>query len=180
MKNEPQKIFFGQNIKFLRERRKLSQETLAEKLLVTRAKLAAIEVGQTKSPQPEDYIRCSDFFKISIDSLLKVDLSRLGELKLRDLEAGNDVYMMGGKIRVLAITVDKSEKENTEYVPVSAKAGYTSGYNDPSLSRNSPSSLYRTCHRTRASGCFPLPVIRCFLLYRAARLSLNISKTGKA
>lgn len=131
MNNETQKIFLAGNIKFLRERKKMSQESLASMLGLTRAKLAAIETGNTKSPQPTDYLNFSDFFKISIDTLLKIDLSKLGELKMRDLEAGNDVYIRGGNLRVLAISVDKSNNENVEYVPVKAKAGYMAGYNDP-------------------------------------------------
>lgn len=126
-----QEIFFQKNIKFLRERKKLSQEILAEKLSLTRTKLNALEHGHTKAPQPQDYIRYSEYFRISVDSLLKVDLSRLSELKIRELEAGSDVYMTGSQIRVLAITVDKSDKENVEYVPIKAKAGYRAGFNDP-------------------------------------------------
>ncbi|TDB67333.1 XRE family transcriptional regulator [Arundinibacter roseus] len=126
-----QKIFFGTNIKFLRERKRLSQETLAEKLTLTRSKLNALENGQTKAPQPEDYINFSNFFKISVDTLLKVNLAQLSELKIRELEAGNDLYMTGSNLRVLAITVDGENHENIEYVPVKAKAGYRSGYADP-------------------------------------------------
>jgi transcriptional regulator with XRE-family HTH domain len=126
-----QKVFFYTNIKFLRERRKLSQEALAEQLSLTRSKLNALENGQTRAPQPEDYLRFSDYFRISVDSLLKIDLSKLSELKIRELEAGNDVYMTGSQLRVLAITVDKDNRENVEYVPVKAKAGYRSGYTDP-------------------------------------------------
>ncbi len=128
---DSQKIFFNSNIKFLRERRKMSQQTLAGKISLTRTKLNALENGHTKAPQPEDYLNFSDFFKISIDSLLRIDLSKLSELKLRDLEAGNDVYLTGGKIRVLAITVNSENKENVEYIPVKAKAGYRAGYSDP-------------------------------------------------
>ncbi len=131
MISKTQKIFFASNIKFLRERRKLSQEVLSSNLGLTRAKLAAIEAGNTKSPQPADYLSFSDFFKISIDALLKIDLSKLGELKLRELEEGNDVYIRGGNLRVLAISVDKSNNENVEYVPVKAKAGYMAGCSDP-------------------------------------------------
>lgn len=131
-------IFFAGNIKFLRDRKKLSQEMLAAKLGLTRAKLAAIEAGNTKSPQPEDYLIFSDFFKISIDTLLKIDLSKLGELKIRELEAGNDVYVRGGNLRILAISVDKSNNENVEYIPVKAKAGYMAGYNDPEFIASLP------------------------------------------
>ncbi len=133
-----QRIFFAGNIRFLRGWKKLSQETLAARLGLTRAKLAAIEAGNTKSPQPEDYLAFSDFFKISIDTLLKIDLTKLGELKLRELEAGNDVYIRGGNLRVLAISVDKSNNENVEYVPVKAKAGYMAGYNDPEFIASLP------------------------------------------
>jgi transcriptional regulator with XRE-family HTH domain len=126
-----QKVFFSANIKFLRERKKLSQEMMAESLGIGRSKLNALESGQTKAPQPEDLINCSNTFKISIDSLLKVELSKISELKLRELEAGTDIYLQGGNLRVLAITVDKDNKENMEYIPVKARAGYQAGYNDP-------------------------------------------------
>lgn len=138
MEYRTQKIFFAGNIKFLRERKHMSQEALAAKLGLTRAKLAAIEAGNTKSPQPGDYLNFSDFFKISIDSLLKVELSKLGELKLRELEAGNDVYIRGGNLRVLAISVDAGNNENVEYIPVKAKAGYMAGYNDPEFIASLP------------------------------------------
>lgn len=124
-------IFLGSNVKFLRTRRKLTQQILAESLGMSRSKLNCIEIGQTKSPSIEDMLKFSTYFKISIDTLIKVDLYKLGELKLRDLEAGNDVYLKGGNLRVLAITVDAENNENVEYVPIKAKAGYQSGYNDP-------------------------------------------------
>lgn len=133
-----QKIFFGGNVKFLRERRKLSQESLAETLGLSRSKLSALENGHTKAPQPEDYLTLSEYFKISVDNLLKVDLSRLGELPLRELEAGNDLYVRGGNLRVLAITTDADNRENVEYVPVKAKAGYRDGYADPEFIASLP------------------------------------------
>lgn len=127
-----QKVFFETNIRLLRERKKISQEGLSKALGITRAKLAALEYGNTKSPQTFDYVNFSNYFKISIDTLIKVDLRKLTEFKIQQLEGGNDVYMMGGNIRVLAITVDKKNKENVEYVPIKAKAGYSSGgYIDP-------------------------------------------------
>ncbi len=128
---ETPKTFFAANFKFLRIRKKITQEVLAQQLDMTRAKLDALEMGRVKSPQPEDFLKYSQYFKISIDSLIKIDLAKLGELKLRELQAGNDVYMTGSKIRVLAITVDQKNKENIEYVPIKAKAGYAAGCSDP-------------------------------------------------
>lgn len=124
-------LFFHSNIRFLRERRRFSQENISEVLDLSRNKLQALESGKTKNPSVQDLIKFSEYFKVSVDTLLKVDLSTLGELKLKELQAGNDVYMTGSQIRILAITVDKENLENTEYVPVKAKAGYQAGYNDP-------------------------------------------------
>lgn len=125
------KVFFHSNIRFLRERKRITQEDCAQKLGISRIKLALLESGRTVNPVATDVINFSEFFRISIDSLFKVDLSMLSALKLRELEAGNDVYMTGSNLRVLAITVDKDNRENAEYVPVKAKAGYRAGYNDP-------------------------------------------------
>lgn len=155
MNHKKQKIFFAENIKFLRKRKHISQESLASALGLTRAKIAAIEAGNTKSPQPEDYLNFSSFFKISIDTLLKVDLSRLGELKLRELEIGNDVYIRGGNLRVLAISVDKSNNENVEYIPIKAKAGYMAGYNDPEYIASLPKYSLPNLPRQGTFRIFP-------------------------
>jgi len=125
------KLFFNSNLRFLRERKKMTQEDLGEQLQLSRNKLQALESGKTVNPAAADFVKFSEYFKVSIDSLLKTDLSKLGEYKLKELLNGNDVYVTGNQLRVLAITVDKSNKENAEYVPVKAKAGYRAGYNDP-------------------------------------------------
>lgn len=152
----PQKVFFPDNIKFLRERKKFSQDELSNVLGITRSKLNALENGQTKSPQLEDLISFSEYFKVSMDSLVKVELKKLGELKLRELEAGNDVYMTGGKIRVLAITVDRRNKENIEFVPIKAKAGYLNGYNDPEFIATLPTYSFPGLAQDRTYRLFPI------------------------
>jgi transcriptional regulator with XRE-family HTH domain len=126
------KLFFHTNIRYLRDRRRLSQEDIAQKLGLARNKLQALESGKTKNPTAPDMIKFSEYFKISVDSLLKIDLTALGEWRLKELLSGNDSFMTGSKLRVLAITVDPENKENIEYVPVKAKAGYKAGFNDPS------------------------------------------------
>jgi transcriptional regulator with XRE-family HTH domain len=156
MEKKAPKIFLWSNLKFLRKRRKMSQSDLAESLGVTRSKLALIEDGRTKSMEPEFQLGISEYFKISVDTLLKVDLAKVGELKLRELEAGNDIYIRGGNLRVLAITVDKDEKENTEYVPVSAKAGYSSGYNDPQFIAQLPKFSLPNLPQNKSFRMFPI------------------------
>ncbi|RZK43670.1 MAG: helix-turn-helix domain-containing protein [Pedobacter sp.] len=152
---QKQKIFFAGNIKLLRERKKMSQEALALELNISRAKLAAIELGQTKSPQPEDYINVSNYFNISIDNLLKDDLTKLAEIKLKQLELRNDDYLAGDNIRILAITVDGQNRENVEYVPVKAKAGYKAGYSDPEYIANLPKYSFPDLPKDGTYRMFP-------------------------
>ena len=138
MKAEYQKLFWAENLKFLRNRKKQSQDELAGNLGITRAKLNSHENGLSKNPPLEDLINIAGYFQIAVDTLLKVELSKLGELKLRELESGNDIYISGGKIRVLSITVDKDNKENIEFVPKKARAGYLANFNDPEFIADLP------------------------------------------
>ncbi|WP_026632777.1 XRE family transcriptional regulator [Dyadobacter alkalitolerans] len=125
------RLFFHTNIRFLRDRKRLTQEDFSQKLGLTRVKLASLESGRTENPTAADLMKFSDFFHISIDTLFRVDLTKLSELKLRELESGSDVYITGSNLRVLAISTDQTSKENVEYVPIKAKAGYRHGYADP-------------------------------------------------
>jgi transcriptional regulator with XRE-family HTH domain len=131
MEATSQKLFWAENLKFLRNRKKQSQDDLANSLGLTRAKLNSHENGLSKNPPLEDLIKIADYFKIAVDTLLKINLAKIGELRLRELESGNDIYISGGKIRVLSITVNSEDRENIEFVPKKAKAGYMAGFNDP-------------------------------------------------
>ncbi len=124
-------IYWASNLKFLRKSKKLSQDELAAELGITRAKLNAHENGNTINPVAEDLIRFSGYFGLSIDTLLKQDLSSLSTRSFLELAAGNDAYIAGTKLRVLTTTVDSGNKENMEFVPIKARAGYLAGYSDP-------------------------------------------------
>ncbi|WP_343559607.1 helix-turn-helix domain-containing protein [Sphingobacterium sp.] len=122
-----QKIYFFSNLRFLRNRRKLTQEQVSVALGIHRIKYTNLENGKTKSPSMDELLKLSRFYRLSIDTLLQIDLSKIGELKLRELENGDDIYIKGGNIRVLAITVDPNNNENVEYVPIKGRAGYAAG-----------------------------------------------------
>lgn len=126
-----QKIFLPGNVKHLRLRKELSQDQLAEKLGITRSKLALVEMGKTVNPPLEDVVNFAAFFGISTDSLLTKDLPKLSESQLTQLEAGNDPYATGTNLRILATTVDQENNSNVELVPEKARAGYRSSYGDP-------------------------------------------------
>ena len=158
-------MFFSNNIKLLRARRKRTQDIVAGELGFSRSTLNSYENGIIINPTVEALIGFSDYFKISIDNLLRLDLSKLGESKLRDLEMGYDDYVKGSKLRVLATTVDRRNRDNIELVSVKAKAGYTAGYNDPEFIRTLPTfqlpflaseRKYRT-FQISGDSMFPIP-----------------------
>lgn len=123
-------MYFGNNIQLLRKRRNLSQADLAKELKIKRSSLSGYEIGSSE-PNFKTLLSFSEYFKISIDKLLKTNLNRLSSIYLDQLEQGIEVDISGAKLRVLATTVDSENNENIELVPIKAKAGYTSGYGDP-------------------------------------------------
>ncbi|MCP4310584.1 MAG: helix-turn-helix domain-containing protein [Bacteroidetes bacterium] len=123
-------MYFDSNIKLLRKRRKRTQDEVAEQLQMKRSTLSGYE-NRVAQPGVEVLLLFADFYQIAVDTLLKVDLSKLSETQLRQLEHGEDVFLRGGNLRVLASTVNNENRENIELVPVKAQAGYTNGFSDP-------------------------------------------------
>ena len=62
---------------------------------------------------------------------LKLDISKMSESQLGELERGYDAYVKGSNLRVLTTTVNSANRENIELVQEKAKAGYATGYADP-------------------------------------------------
>lgn len=123
-------MYFSKNIKFLRRRRNRTQDELAFALKMKRPTLSGYENGVAE-PGITALAALSRYFGIAVDTLIKIDLEQLSEKQLYELENGQDVYLTGGKLRVLATTVSQENEENIELVPEKAKAGYTSGFADP-------------------------------------------------
>jgi len=152
---KPPKDFLKNNIRFMRKRRGLSQEDLAFRLKISRGKLNALENGISKNPAMDDLLRFSDFFKITVDTLLKVDLAQLSPTKMKLVENGDERYATGQQVRVLALTIDKDERENMEFVPVKAKAGYRSHYNDPEFIGTLPRFTLPNLPKDKTFRMFP-------------------------
>ena len=123
-------MYFDSNIKFLRNRKKLTQDQLAITLDIKRSTLNNYENG-ISGPSIQSLIILSDYFHVAIDTLLRVDLARLRESQLFELEHGQDVFLKGSNLRVMATTVDRMNRDNIELVSEKAKAGYTNGFSDP-------------------------------------------------
>jgi transcriptional regulator with XRE-family HTH domain len=123
-------MYFTSNIKFLRKRKGRTQDEVAAALNLKRSTLSGYENGVAQ-PGIEILVTFSGYFNMSIDTLLKIDMTKLSESQLGELERGYDAYIKGSNLRVLATTVNSENRENIELVAEKAKAGYTTGYADP-------------------------------------------------
>lgn len=116
------------NLKFLRKKKSLTQEALAEALGISRSKLAGYELNI--NPPIETLVKISDYLRVSLDILVKEDLSSYTEYKLREL-LETDQFLRGRNLRILATTVDDLGRELIEVVSQRAKASYLAGFSDP-------------------------------------------------
>jgi transcriptional regulator with XRE-family HTH domain len=121
---------FASNIKLLRKRRGRTQDEVSFSLGMKRPTLSGYE-NEVAQPGIESLLAFSKYFGISLDTLLKVDLSKLSQSELSQLEKGYDVFISGSKLRVLTTTVDGDNNENIEVVNQKASAGYSMGFADP-------------------------------------------------
>jgi len=123
-------MYFTSNIKFLRKRRGRTQDDVAAALNLKRSTLSGYENGVAQ-PGIDILVSFSGYFNMSIDTMLKIDMTTISESQLGELERGYDAYIKGSNLRVLTTTVDSGNRENIELVAEKAKAGYTTGYADP-------------------------------------------------
>jgi len=130
-------MFIQSNIRFLRKRRGRTQEDVSAYLKMKRSTYAGYENGVAQ-PGIDELRQFSDYFRISMDTLVRVNLAGLSESQVSQLESGFDVYIKGGQLRILATTVDRQNRDNIELVAEKAKAGYKRGYADPDFIRELP------------------------------------------
>ena len=157
-------MYFHSNIKLLRKRREMTQDELASAMKMKRSTLSGYE-NQVAEPGMDILVAFSSYFNIAIDTLLKVDLEKLTGLQLRQLEKGDDLYLKGGPLRILASTVNSENEENIELVNEKARAGYLAGFADPEYISELPvfqlpflskNKKYRT-FQLRGDSMLPIP-----------------------
>lgn len=148
-------MYFAKNIKFLRRRIGRTQDDVASALGLKRSTLSGYE-NSVSEPGIGILVSFSKYFSIAVDTLLKMDLEKLSESQMGQLERGFDAYLSGSDIRILATTVDRENNENIELVPEKAKAGYMTGYADPEFISELP--------------VFNLPFLSANRKYRAFQL----------
>lgn len=113
--------FLSENMRYLRNQLHLSQQKVADTLLITRGRYAKYEDGASEPPL-ELLIRISRYFHISIDLLVSVDLRRIPLKEIMELPDNRIL---------LPIKVDTFGEHTIEIIPHKASMGYLSNYSDP-------------------------------------------------
>lgn len=123
-------MFISKNLKFLRTQYNLTQRQLAEKLGLKQAAIGAYE-EERASPPLSSLLDLSKIFKVNLDLLVNQDLSKVPQKdwKAQQLSRGKEI---------LAITVNKDNKENVELVSQKASAGYLAGFQDTEFIQDLP------------------------------------------
>lgn len=67
-------MFLGKNIRFLRKQQDFTREALANILMVNPRMITTYETGDSE-PRIEKLVKLSDTFGVSIDDLIRKDLS---------------------------------------------------------------------------------------------------------
>lgn len=113
-------LYISDNLKYLRNRKKLSQPQVAEEMKLGLDRYKKYEYGKNVPPA-ETLVLISRFYHISIDLLLTVDLQKIQIDNLLKLDDNRIVF---------PIKVNSDGENLIEVIPHKAKAGYTSGYAD--------------------------------------------------
>jgi len=148
-------MFLGANMKLLRKQLKRSQEEVAADLGLTRSSYSGYENGIAE-PGLESLISISGYFKVSLEDLIVKDFEKLSESEWKAIETGMYKDISGGKLRVLATTVDADNNELIEMIPQEARAGYTTGYSDPDYLKVLPAFNLPFLSRDRKYRSFPI------------------------
>lgn len=112
---------FSDNIRTLRTKKGISQESIAKSLEITRERYVKYEYGTSEAPY-DILKRIAHFYHISIDLLLSVDIRKIPT---------DDLLKLEGNRLVLPIMVDGQGENRIEVVTQKVKAGYLTGYADP-------------------------------------------------
>jgi transcriptional regulator with XRE-family HTH domain len=118
---------FLRNLKYLRNKKKITQTNLARLLEVSRQTIQGYENGKAE-PVISILQKICDYFEISVQQIIEVDLSNT-----REEEEEKEIALKNKNIRVIAISKDLSEQQNIELVPIHATAGYALNFSNASF-----------------------------------------------
>ncbi len=113
-------VKLNENIRVLRKRLSLTQDQFAQQLGIKRSLIGAYEEGRAE-PKLELLQKMAEVFSISVDDLIGKEFTSDSVIPDKRLARGKDVVV---------VTVDATERDNIEFVPLKAAAGYLNGYAD--------------------------------------------------
>jgi transcriptional regulator with XRE-family HTH domain len=111
---------FSDNLRYLRVKNGLTQQNIADALLIPRDRYSKYE--GTTDPPLDCLQKISRYYHVSIDLLLSFDIRRVPYEDLIQLEDNRIL---------LPIAVDNDGGNKIEIIPEKAQAGYLTGYSDP-------------------------------------------------
>jgi transcriptional regulator with XRE-family HTH domain len=113
-------VKLNENIRVLRKKLSLTQDQFAQQLGIKRSLIGAYEEGRAE-PKLELLQKMAEVFSISVDDLIGKEFTVETVLIDKKFARGKDVVV---------VTVDSSDRDNIEFVPHKAAAGYMNGYAD--------------------------------------------------
>jgi transcriptional regulator with XRE-family HTH domain len=117
---------FSDNMVFLRGKKNLTQQKLADDLILTRARYISYEYEKAQPPI-DVLIRISKYYSISIDLLVTVNIRKYPL---------DDILNLPNNRILLPVIVDKEGNNYIEIVPQKASMGYLKGFSDPEYIEN--------------------------------------------
>lgn len=148
-------MYLGSNMKILRKQLKKSQEEVSTDLGLTRSSYSGYENGIAE-PGLDTLVSIGAYYKVPIEELILKDFEKLTDSEWKAIESGMYKDITGGKLRVLATTVDSENNELIEMIPQEARAGYTTGYSDPDYLKVLPAFNLPFLSRDRKYRSFPI------------------------
>ncbi len=170
----------SENIKFLRKDAGFTQQTFADALGIKRSLVGAYEEGRA-DPPINKLVKMSELFGIRIDDLVETSLWKMSADDFAEFKQGKQ----GQKFKVLAISVDNQGRENIEFIPQKAAAGYLNGYADPEYIAEMPKFRlpflpgHHTYRAFEISGDSMLPIRSGTIVIGAFIEDLSEIKNGK-
>ena len=107
------------NLKYLRKTKELTQQEMAEKLGIPRPTYSGWERGSAEPSLSSLRLICN-IYGVSLDNLVD-----------DNLEVGKKEMLVSENFRVLAVTVDPSDRQLVDFVPQKAEAGYVESFSNP-------------------------------------------------
>lgn len=110
----------SENLKYLRGKKGKSQQAIADILSITRGAYQKYEESRSEPPH-NTLIKLSNYYTITIDILLQIDLRKTNP---------EDLMKLNNRM-LFPVMTSKKDKQPIELIPKSAQAGYALGYGDP-------------------------------------------------